>query len=151
VDLQEAADLAVALMDRWGLEGWRLQFDRARRRFGYCNHRQRTISLSRHLVGLNGREAVRDTILHEIAHALLPPRHGHDAVWRAKAREVGAAPRRSYGEEVAQPPSRWVGTCPGCGGQVGLHRRPRRSHSCWPCGGGRFDARFILSWKDAGP
>jgi SWI/SNF-related matrix-associated actin-dependent regulator 1 of chromatin subfamily A len=31
----------------------------------------------------------KDTILHEIAHAIVGPHHGHDEVWRGKAVEIG--------------------------------------------------------------
>ena len=42
----------------------------------------------------NGPEEVRDTILHEVAHALVGPGHGHDTVWKATAAQVGARPQR---------------------------------------------------------
>jgi len=35
-------------------------------------------------------ELVRDTLLHEIAHALVGTAHGHDEVWKAKCLEIGA-------------------------------------------------------------
>jgi len=62
--------LAVTLMQQHGLVGWTFKFDHARRRFGCCNFTRRTISLSRPLTFLNDDAEVRDTILHEIAHAL---------------------------------------------------------------------------------
>jgi predicted SprT family Zn-dependent metalloprotease len=147
VERDAAAALAMEHMARWGLDGWTFRFDGALRRFGACDHRGRTITLSRHLVALNGPDAVRDTVLHEIAHALVDPRHGHDAVWRAKAAEIGADPRGTYGAEVAQPRPRWIGTCPGCGQQVGRVRRPGAARSCSACGGGRWDRRFVLRWE----
>src|SRR5215207_599997 len=95
-------------MGRHGLlaGGWRFRFDNARRRFGSCRSREKVITLSRPLTLLNGEEQVRDTILHEIAHALTPD-DGHGPQWRAKCREVGARPERCYGEaEVVAPPRR---------------------------------------------
>jgi hypothetical protein len=73
VEHREAADLAAELLARWGLEDWRFEFDHAVRRFGHCRFDARTISLSRHLVALNERPPVEDTILHEIAHARIGP------------------------------------------------------------------------------
>lgn len=32
-----------------------------------------------------------DTVAHEVAHALVGPAHGHDAVWRRKAVELGGS------------------------------------------------------------
>jgi hypothetical protein len=147
MDPRDAVAMAGQLMARWGLEGWRFGLDRAVRRFGHCDHATRTISLSRHLVALNDPATVRDTILHEIAHALVPPSHGHDAVWRAKAVEIGASTGRTYGDEVASPPDRWVGTCPGCERKIGRMRR--LAVSCRACGRGRWDPRFVYEWRRA--
>jgi hypothetical protein len=54
------------------LPKWSFQFDSAKLAFGKCNFTDRVISLSRHLVELNNEAEVRDTVLHEIAHALAP-------------------------------------------------------------------------------
>ena len=87
---QEARDLARSLMDASGLFDWRFRFDHARRRAGACTHATRTISLSGPLTDLYDADTVRAVVLHEIAHALVGPAHGHDAAWRRAAR----APRR---------------------------------------------------------
>ena len=75
-------------MARHGLGDWTFQFDRAKRRFGACNYTTRTISLSRTLTRLNDDAAVRETLLHEIAHALTPGA-GHGPAWQVKCLEFG--------------------------------------------------------------
>lgn len=40
------------------------------------------------------RPELRDTILHEIAHAIAGIKAGHGPVWRAVARKIGAKPQR---------------------------------------------------------
>ena len=74
-----AIDLATELMDAHGLVGWRIKLDHARRRAGQCDYTNKIISLSRFYVRHADIDHIRDTILHEIAHALVGPRHGHDA------------------------------------------------------------------------
>ena len=69
VDLNEAAKLAFTYMHLHELHDWHFRFDRATTRFGCCHHRSKTISLSRAPVCLNDKIQVRDTILHETAHA----------------------------------------------------------------------------------
>ena len=149
MDALEAADLAADLMAAWGLDDWCFEFDAAVRRFGHCRFDARTISLSRHLVALNDVDLVRDTILHEIAHARAGPRHGHDATWRRTAVRVGARPDRTFGDEVASPPPKWVGTCPGCGGRLERHRLLRRTRqlACAACGRGRWHREFVYQWE----
>lgn len=149
-----AATLARTLMNDHGLGHWTFQFDRAKRRFGQCRYGTNTISLSAPLVTLNDEAQVHNTILHEIAHALVGPGHGHDYVWRAKARAIGCDGLRCYqSEAVARPPAAWVGVCPSCGKSVERHRlsASTRRAACSACcntfARGRFDDRFLLVWK----
>ena len=148
MNLYTARAIARQLMNQHGLTDWTFRFDHARRRFGSCQPRRRWITLSAPLTLLNNEEEVRDTILHEIAHALVGPGHGHDAVWKAKCVEVGARPERCYGEQVAMPKGQWRATCGGCGREHDRHRRPNRLTG-WHCRGCGKE-RGALVWKPAG-
>ena len=122
--LQQAEALAISLLRQHGLwPEWSFRFDRSKVRFGTCNYTQRQISLSRHLVALNCEEQVRETILHEIAHALAPRGAGHGPLWRAVVIAIGCRGQRCYGPEVARPTPKYRGTCPTCGKVVHRHRR----------------------------
>ena len=81
------------LLREHGLDDWTIVADRAKTRAGVCRFAQRQIGLSAPLTALHSDADVLDTILHEIAHALVGPQHGHDAVWRAKARAIGCTRR----------------------------------------------------------
>ncbi|HEX6056605.1 MAG TPA: SprT-like domain-containing protein, partial [Intrasporangium sp.] len=94
MELSAALKLGRELMAAHGLSDWVLNLDRARTRAGACRPARREISLSAHLTRLHPEDEVRDTILHEIAHALVGPGHGHDAVWRAKALAIGCSGQR---------------------------------------------------------
>jgi hypothetical protein len=138
MNLSEAASMSREAMNDNGLGHWTFQWDRSRSRFGVCKHGPRVISMSEHLVKLNDRANVLDTVLHEIAHALAGPGAGHGPLWKAKCREVGANPERCYDSAtVATPPAPWVGICEHCGPVAGRHRRPK-SLDGWKhkrCGG----------------
>ena len=91
--LLEVAGQARELMDEHGLHGWTFRFSAAKSRLGECRERERHIRLSRrHAVNGDPRE-VRDTILHEIAHALAGAKAGHGPAWKAVARRIGATPK----------------------------------------------------------
>lgn len=134
----DAQQLARDLMRQHGLfdAGWRFRFDHARRRFGCCRYGSKLISLSRPLTLLNAEPEVRDTLLHEIAHALCPD-DGHGPRWRQKCREIGAKPRRCYDDEsIASPPrrpARYEWGCRACDWWVQRHRRTRRTFVCAKC------------------
>ena len=119
--LQAALDTAAELMRHHGLDGWTVKLDHARRRAGQCDYTNRTISLSRHYVRHAEASHIRDTILHEIAHALVGPRHGHDAVWRRKAREIGCTATRCHTLSFSKAP--WIMVCPNGCFAVPRHRR----------------------------
>jgi len=133
VEPDAARALARALMERHGLAGWRFRFDHARRRLGCCHYGSRTLSLSRPLVLLNPEAVVRDTILHEIAHALTPG-VGHGAAWRAQAAALGARPRAcAAADTVTLPPAPYALVCDACGARLARYRRPRRRYVCRRC------------------
>jgi predicted SprT family Zn-dependent metalloprotease len=131
--LADAHMIALSLMARHGLAAWRFVWDNSKRRFGVCKYGPKEIGLSRYLVELNGEDEVRNTILHEIAHALAPGK-GHGWGWKAKALEVGARPERCYSlEKVRAPKLKYEGTCAGCGWKCQRGRRGNLVHKS--CGG----------------
>ncbi|MGH7214324.1 MAG: SprT-like domain-containing protein [Tepidisphaeraceae bacterium] len=140
MNLYEAGHLARELMRRHGLlgQGWTFSFDHARRRFGCCHYHTKRITLSRPLTFLNAIDEVRDTVLHEIAHALTPG-DGHGRKWRAKCAQIGATPRRCYkDEEIVAPPraaAKYLLGCEACGWWVERRRRSRRKYVCKRCSG----------------
>lgn len=148
MQLDEARAMARQLMDHHGLHGWQLVFDRAKTRAGVCRPAQREIGLSAVLTPLHSEAEVRETVLHEIAHALVGPHHGHDAAWRARARSIGATGARCVTADAARAPSPWVGTCP-AGHEVRRHRRPQHVSSCTRCARG-FDLGAVITWSHHG-
>ncbi len=151
MDLDALRRFAEEQLTRFNLaeQGWTFAFDRARTRFGACRHRRRLITVSEPLARLNAEAACRDTVLHEIAHALAGAHAGHGARWRRLAAEIGARPEPCYSAaEVHQPPAAYYAVCPACGKRTPYYRRPRAARACGDCcrlhSGGAYDVRFAL-------
>ena len=128
--LAEVAAEAERLMSRHGLKGWSFQFEDASRQAGVCVFGLKVIGLSR-LYCLHATDPqVKDTILHEIAHALVGPKHNHDAVWKAVARSIGCTGDRCHKVEFAPP--RYIARCVTCGWAIKRDVRKRRA-ICTTC------------------
>src|SRR5262249_2472181 len=80
----EIRALANEMLALYGLPDWTFRFNRRKTEMGLCFYGPQRIELSLHFATRNSEEAIRQTLLHEIAHALAGPGHGHDAVWKQK-------------------------------------------------------------------
>ncbi len=148
MDISLAKEIANKLMQKHGLIklGWTFEFNIAKRRFGVCKYGPKVIGLSRPLVELNHEERVKNTILHEIAHALVGHKNGHNEIWRAKAIEIGCDGERCYSAElVERPVGNYVATCKN--GHVRYkYKRPTRILSCGTCSRS-FDPNNVLFFQ----
>jgi predicted SprT family Zn-dependent metalloprotease len=114
------------------LTQWDFQFDNASRRAGCCNFQKKTISLSYEYARFASDEHVEDALLHEISHAIVGKKHNHDAVWRAKALELGCSGERCH--DLQFTPPRYIVTCENyC--WIATAERRQRNRVCATCRG----------------
>ena len=153
MNLQEAKALAIELMDKHELiaNRWHFDFDNSVKRFGCCNFSKKCITISRIITEKAPYDAVKDVILHEIAHALAGRGHGHNIVWKRVCVAIGAKPQRCYDYEESgiEPPTlNYSATCGGCGKVYQRVKRVDTSNrmSC-PCQKGPWSDRILLEFK----
>lgn len=123
---------------------WSFAFDNAKRRAGACDYTRKRITVSRYLAARYDDETNRQTLLHEVAHALAGPRAGHGASWKRTARALGYVGGTTHDGETATELAPWVGVCP-AGHVAYRHRRATRPTSCAKCSR-TFDERFLFRW-----
>ena len=111
MNVLDAVSLANRLKNDHGLFHWHIEVGRQKQFAGMCYHQTKVIRLSRFFIEGNSEKQIKDTILHEIAHALVGPFHGHNYVWRAKAKSIGCDGKRCYDSSVKMPNGKWVGRC----------------------------------------
>jgi len=161
MNLNDAQSMAISLIKEHGLSdgsnmeghGWIFEFDNAKRRFGSCKNptgkHGRKITLSRHLTELNSEDDVRDTILHEIAHALHweeTREFSHNRKWQKIAVSIGCNGLRCYGSEIVAPEKIWIGTCPSCDRKIERYRI-RKTLACGSCCNGKYDEEYKFIWN----
>lgn len=152
--LEAAQLLAETLLREHGLstKGWRFGWFGRKRTFGLCDYGHKMLYLSVPLVVLNDEAAVRDTLLHEIAHALTGHRAGHGPRWREVARRIGATPKRCFdAEAVNLPTAPYSLVCGACGRAQPRWRKTRQRWACRDCcgryNGGRYSEQYKLELR----
>jgi hypothetical protein len=125
MDLRKAAGMTREFMNLHGLRDWNFKFDRSLTRLGRCLHSRKLISLGKHATLVNDEATVKNTILHEVAHSLVGPEHGHDEVWRAKAKEIGCTGDR-VGHIAVKAPGKASILCKHCMYKWSIYRVTKR-------------------------
>ena len=134
---QGALETCRALLRQHGLRDWSAGLDESTSRAGVCDYRKKRISFSRLFLRAASEAEIRDTILHEIAHALAGFKQHHGAVWQKIARQIGCSAKRCH--DIAFGAPRWIAQCPqGCF-SVPRNRRSR-GRVCKKC---RQPIRFV--------
>ena len=154
--LNQVESLAKSLLHKHGLDhDWTFKFNRMVNNAGLCKHSVQTIFIGKpYATFVRDIEAVKNTLLHEIAHAIAGPRHGHDEVWRQIFLRIGgngkAKTKLPNAKEYFEHNARWMGVCPVCGKQYPAQRKPRRDASCYSCNPEAYDERYKIVYTRIG-
>ena len=128
---KEFLTLARFEMDKNNLFDWGLELDFAKVRAGACHFGEKKITFSRNFVKNSNQNDIKDTILHEIAHALVGSNNGHNEVWKEMAIKLGCSARRCHTLEFSQ--YKWIRFCPNQCWEQKIHRR-KSNLICKRCG-----------------
>lgn len=123
MELIQAKELSLSLLSKHNLPDWEFDTFKSLRCLGRCNSEAKLISLSVQLITHGSEALIKDTILHEIAHALTPG-EGHGPKWKMKASQIGATPKTcaETTPEMFAYLSPYRGVCRACGYIAPVHR-----------------------------
>lgn len=130
----EAEEFAERELERNGLSDWTFTWFLANRRLGVCKPKVKVIGIHEKLADFD--EEFRETLLHEIAHALVGAKEKHNFVWAAKCVELGIRPERSV--SMSSVPFainyKFVAFCPVCNeNRGGFFRSTNKIWNCKIC------------------
>lgn len=139
--LKGAKHLSLTLMRAHGLARWSFSFCNSYSFMGDCEDKLRRIRLSAPWTLRCSKRQVRDTVLHEIAHALVAPDMSHGEVWYTQARLIGC--REDEDINPATPPEmKYILSCQLHGVQEQCMRLAK-PYSCGDCAP-VFDRKFLM-------
>ncbi len=86
--------LVKKLANKHNLKGWQVYFDDCFfDTLAACNNRKKAMWFNEFFVTRCDYKLNKDTILHEIAHALCPNHEGHGKLWKKTCVKIGAIPQ----------------------------------------------------------
>jgi len=93
MDRMKATTLCRNTLNQYGLTDWGVgtTTDPKHSFLGICMGKDKKIILNAFHIDIHPDSEVIDTIMHEVAHAIVGTINGHNEVWQAKAKELGAS------------------------------------------------------------
>jgi len=138
MELIKAQKLAKSLIEKHLSKNWIFKFDRGLKRAGSTQVKrnitseQLKITLFKTLTLNRSEDEVKNTILHEIAHAkqyeLRGTIYGHDEDWKRIFLSLGGDGEKYFNnKEAVQKNYKWIAYCSKCNKNVGgWFRKPKR-------------------------
>lgn len=150
-DIQLIAELADSALEDWKneLPHWNWQWNNNVSRLGCCKYDMQTIFLSLPWTKKVDDDEALDTLLHELAHAIVFMRYGinairrdgyHGRLWQKVCVELGVIPNRLTRTDVKMSDldvvPKWLVKCRTCGITTPYYRKPKYKigrYICVPC------------------
>jgi len=112
-------------------KGWSFKLlTTSKRQHGYCDYTNKVIAISKYYIGTEFFNELRDTVLHEIAHALTPGEH-HSKKWKNICLRLRIKPERvTYTILIER---KWLILCEQCGIIGESHRKLKTKNYCNKC------------------
>lgn len=119
---REALVIASSMLVKHGLGDWHLELRNAGSYAAKVWHRKKVLAISERYIVVSKKDDFVNTLYHEIAHAIVGAKHGHDHVFKAKYYELsGNMTHAGYATE--QNISLYQAYCTNCDNHGTINRR----------------------------
>ena len=108
-EFNEFLKFANKTLIEFNLKDWSISIDHSKRRAGACFYNTQILSFSKTYLRKAEKKDIKDTLLHEIAHALVGPGNAHNSIWKNKAIEIGCSGKIYQDFEFSKP--KWIKFC----------------------------------------
>lgn len=152
LEFEKNAELEMAC---FGITNYKLEWDRGKRRYGFCNTRKKIISIS-YLIFSKNISRAWETFKHELAHAYACEKYnyflGHGYYWKLSCMEIGILPKRCHDGKVdVSEHANYKAICSNCGKiYLGFRKRYRRT-ACSDCcnnfNNGNFSDKYEIKFE----
>lgn len=106
MNTRDAQAMAEEMIKKHGLKDWRFRYLMEEKKLGICTPAGKIITLSLQWTKNGEEKIVKNTVLHEISHALEFERFrtmGHGPRWKQICLEIGAKPQQFHTETKLPP------------------------------------------------
>ena len=114
------------------LDDWKFEWNKRKTQLGFCDYFKKTISMSIYYYDTRSIDESINTLLHEIAHAIVGSKHGHNIIWKLKAKEIGSDGKRTHKTNIKLLHN-YEAICPKCGRLHIAYRLKRHDCCCGVC------------------
>ncbi len=131
----EVVQLGRKYLDHHGLDNWEIGFqNKYQHHLATTFHVPKIIKFTKWYVEYNSYKEIYQTLLHEIAHALVGMGLGHGAVWKAKALEIGVVNPSAFKDRSTfnMRPAKYTGKC-NCYSKFTAQRKRKTNGVCRTC------------------
>ena len=87
--VEQATNRAIQMLHQNGVGYWRVKVTNGRKSLAITDHGERVVELSKRFILATNETDFHGIMLHEIAHILVGPGHGHGEKFKNKCAEIG--------------------------------------------------------------
>lgn len=148
MNIEEFLKSTRIIVDDCCLYDWKIKITDTKRRLGSCNYTKKELNFSKNLILNNSREEIRDTVLHECAHAIAGHGAWHWYKWKICALKIWLQNPQTCNTTANQAEWKYKMQCAGCGEIYHFYKKVSKlNKACYNCCKKHFGWKYHEKFK----